>query len=84
MPLEFRRGDVPVRPAFLRHSAQVLAQFFHSGAAEEPVAVVDLIDDKSWFEDDRVGDHRLVYRAALDGCSRREADVGSTCGGAES
>src|SRR5271169_7091547 len=52
--LEFGSRDVPVRPAFLRHSAQVLAHFFHSGAAEEPVAVADLIDDKTWFEDDRV------------------------------
>src|ERR1700683_3392224 len=47
--LEFGRGDVPVRSAFLRHSAQVLPQFFHRGAAEEPIAVVDLIDDKTWL-----------------------------------
>jgi hypothetical protein len=65
--LEFGRRDVPVRPAFLRHSTEVQAQFFHRGAAEEPVAVIDLIDDKNWFEDDRVGDHRIVARVGVFG-----------------
>src|SRR5471030_2605692 len=58
--LELGRRNVPVRTTFLRHCTQVLAQFFHSGSAEKPVAVVDLVDDETWFEDDRVGDHRIV------------------------
>src|SRR4029077_14286094 len=45
--VEFGRCDVPVWPAFLGNSAQILAEFFQSGPAEEPVAVVDLINDKA-------------------------------------
>src|ERR1700692_4054433 len=40
---EFGRCDVPVHPTFPGHGTQVLAEIFHSGPAEEPVAVVDLI-----------------------------------------
>jgi hypothetical protein len=34
------RCDVPVRPTFPGQGTQVLAEIFHSGPAEEPVAVV--------------------------------------------
>ena len=44
---EFGRGDVPVRPALLDNGTQVLAEIFQSGPAEEPVAVVDLVNDKT-------------------------------------
>jgi hypothetical protein len=43
---EFGCGDVPVGPAFLENDAQVLAEFFDSGPAEEPVAHVDFVDDR--------------------------------------
>jgi hypothetical protein len=33
--------------------------------AEEPVAVVDLINDKTGFKDDRVGDHGIVERISV-------------------
>jgi hypothetical protein len=52
---EFGRCDVPVRPAFLANGTYVLAEIFQSGPAEEPVAVVDLIYDKTGLEDNRVG-----------------------------
>src|SRR5580700_3198769 len=45
--LEFGRCDVPVWPAFLGNGTKVLAEIFHSGPAEVPVAVVDLIDDET-------------------------------------
>src|SRR5262249_11794302 len=64
---EFGRRDVPIRPAFLRYGAQVLAKIFQSRPAEEPVAVVDFINDKTGFEDDRVGDHGIVERIGVFG-----------------
>src|SRR3982074_1895153 len=58
--LEFGRCDVPVWPAFLGNGTKVLAEIFHSGPAEVPVAVVDLIDDETGLEDNHMGDHRIV------------------------
>src|SRR6266516_2597476 len=58
--LEFGRCDVPVWPAFLGNGTKVLAEIFHSGPAEVPVAVVDLIDDETRLEDNHMRDHRIV------------------------
>src|ERR1700693_3645075 len=57
---ELRRRDVPVRPAFHADGTQILAQLFDSRPSEEPVAVVDLIDDKTRLEDDHVGGQGIV------------------------
>src|SRR3984893_7734797 len=57
---EFGRCDVPVRPALSNYGAEVLPELLHSGPAEEPVAVVDLVDDKTGLEDNHVGDHGIV------------------------
>src|SRR5260370_26710133 len=57
---EFGFCYVPVRPAFPGDRAQVLAQIFHSGPAQEPVAVVDLVNDKTGLEDNHVRDHGIV------------------------
>jgi hypothetical protein len=62
---EFGGSDVPVRPAFLDDGAQVLAQIFKSGPAEEPVAIVDLIDDQTRLENNHVGDHGIVGRVSV-------------------
>ncbi len=64
---EFRRCDVPIRAAFSDNCAQVLAEFFQRGPPEEPVAVVDLINDKAGLEDNRVGDHGIVYGISIFG-----------------
>src|ERR1700741_1582305 len=53
-------GDVPVGAALFQDRAQVLAQFFVGGTAEEPVAIIDLVDDEAGFQDDDVRDHRIV------------------------
>src|SRR5260221_14369848 len=45
----------------------MLAQFFWSGAAEEPVAIVDLINDETGLEDNHMGDHRIVGRIRIFG-----------------
>src|SRR5262245_18097971 len=37
-------ADVPIWATALQHRAQVEAQLFHGRPAEEPVAVVDLVD----------------------------------------
>jgi hypothetical protein len=57
---EFGRCDVPVRPAFFGNGAQILAEIFHGGPTEEPIAVVDLINDKTGLEHNHVGDHGIV------------------------
>ena len=57
---EFGGGDVPVWAAFLGDGAEVLAKFFDGGTAEEPVAVVNLVNDETGLEDDHVGDHGIV------------------------
>ena len=43
--LELGRADVPVRPAFHGDGAQILTEIFHGWLTEEPVAVVDLVDN---------------------------------------
>src|ERR1700730_14095600 len=63
--LEFGRRDVPVWPAFLGNGTKVLAEISHSGPAEVPVAVVDLIDDETGLEDNHMGDHRIVDRIRI-------------------
>src|SRR6266699_4342604 len=65
--LEVGRCDVPVGPAFLDNGTQVLAEIFQSGPAEEPVPVVDLINEKTRLEDDHVGDHWIVERIGVFG-----------------
>src|ERR1700688_610565 len=64
---EFGRSDVPIRAAFFGDGAEVLAEIFGSGAAEEPVAVVDLINDEAGLEDNHVGDHGIVERIGIFG-----------------
>src|SRR6266446_5266456 len=64
---EFWHCDVPVCPTFFGYGTEVLAEIFHSGPAEEPVAVVDLINDKTGLEDNHVGDHGIVGRIRVFG-----------------
>src|SRR5262245_47991753 len=44
-----------------------MAEFFESGSAKEPVAVVDLINDKTGLEDNHVGNHWIVDRIGVFG-----------------
>jgi hypothetical protein len=64
---EFGRGDVPVRPAFFGNGTQVLTEIFQSGPTEEPVAVVNLINDKTGLEDNHVRDDGIVGRIGVFG-----------------
>src|SRR6266481_8442143 len=64
---EFGCRDVPVRPAFLGNGTQILAEIFHGGPAEEPVAVVDLINDKTGLEDNHMRNHGIVDRVRVFG-----------------
>src|SRR5260221_4709135 len=43
----------------------MLAEIFHRGTTEEPVAVVDLVYDKARFEDNDMWDHRIVERICV-------------------
>jgi hypothetical protein len=58
--LELGSGDVPIGAAFFCDSAQILAEIFEGGTAEEPIAVVDFVDDETGFKNDDVGNHRIV------------------------
>src|SRR4029453_2516290 len=62
-----RAADVPIGTAALQHRAQVEAQFLHRRPAEEPVAVVDLVDAQAGLEHPRVRDHRIVMRVGVFG-----------------
>src|SRR5437868_9889580 len=64
---ELGRCDIPVRPAFLDNGTQVLAEIFQSGPAEKPIAHVDLINHKTRFDDNRVGNHGIVERIGVFG-----------------
>jgi hypothetical protein len=56
---EVGRRDVPIRPAFLGYGAEVLTEFLRGGPTEEPIAIVDLINDETGLERDHMGDHRV-------------------------
>src|SRR5712692_3477334 len=57
---QLRASDIPVRTAFLQHSTQVLPKLLDGRSAKKPVAVVDLEYNETRFEDDDMGDHRIV------------------------
>src|SRR5712692_7246329 len=63
--LQLRLAEVPVGPAALQDGAQVVAQLFDGGPAEEPVAHVDLVDAQARLEHERVRDHRVVVRVGV-------------------
>ena len=62
---ELGRCDIPIRPAFLRHRTQILAEIFQRGPAIEPVAIVNFIDYQTGLEHNRVRDHRVVFRIGV-------------------
>jgi hypothetical protein len=64
---EFGNGDVPIGAAFFCDAAEILAEIFHGGAAKEPVAVVDFVDEEAGLEDNHVGDHGIVERIGVFG-----------------
>ena len=44
-----------------------MAELFHGGPTEEPVAVVDFVNDQTGLEDNRVRDHGIVERIGVFG-----------------
>ena len=58
-------GDVPVRPALPGDHAQILPKFLHGRSAEVPIAIIDLVDDKTRFKHNDVRDHRIVLRISV-------------------
>src|SRR4051812_13625294 len=60
-----RAADLPIWTAAPQYFAQVEAQLLDRGPAEEPVAVVDLVDTQTRFEHQRVRDHRIVIRVGV-------------------
>src|ERR1700676_2172024 len=62
---QFGPSDIPIRTAFLQHSTQVLPKLFDGRSTKEPVSVVDLEYDETRFEDNDMGDHRIVVRVRI-------------------
>jgi hypothetical protein len=62
---ELGRCDVPVRPAFFENGMHVLAELLQSRPPKEPIAVVDFVNDKTRFEHDHMGDHRIVIGVSI-------------------
>ena len=63
----FGRRNVPIRPAFLGDSAQILTQLLHGWPSEEPVSAVDLVDDEIRLKNNNVRDHWIVQRVRIFG-----------------
>src|SRR3954452_21646618 len=53
-------AQVPIRADLAGDRAQVVPEVDDRGAAPEPVAVVDAVDDEPGLEHERVRDHRVV------------------------
>ena len=62
---EFRSGDVPVRPAFPDNRSQVLPELFYGRPPEEPVTVIDLVNNQTGLENYRVRNHGIVRRVRV-------------------
>jgi hypothetical protein len=52
---------------FLVTARRILAEICNRGPAEEPISVVNLINDKTGLEDDDVGNHGIVGRIDIFG-----------------
>jgi hypothetical protein len=59
------RCNVPVRPAFLENGTQVLAELLQRRPPKEPIAIVDLVNDKTRFKHDHMGDHGIVIGVGI-------------------
>src|SRR5271156_1785851 len=64
---ELGRRDVPIRPALPGDRAQILAEILGRWAAEEPIAIIDLVNDEIRLEHNRMRDHRVVDRIGVFG-----------------
>src|SRR5215204_1495658 len=63
--LEFGRCNVPVRSGLLENGTKIHAKLFNGRTTEEPVAVVDLVDNKTWLEDNHMRNHGIVNRIGV-------------------
>jgi hypothetical protein len=66
----FRRRDVPIGPALFRDRTQVLTEIFHRRPAEEPIAVVYLVDDQARLQNDDMGIIGLLAGSVYSAMSR--------------
>ena len=57
---EVGRCDVPIRPAYLGYGAEVLTELLQGRPTEEPVAIVDFINNKAGLKDNHMRDHWIV------------------------
>jgi hypothetical protein len=57
---QVRMCDIPIGSAFSENYTQILAEIFDCGSAKEPVAVVDLVNDKTRLKHDCVRNHRIM------------------------
>lgn len=57
---QVRMWDIPIGSALSENCKQILAKIFDCESAKEPVAVVDLVNDKTGLKHDRVWNHRIM------------------------
>src|SRR3954471_24207490 len=59
------RAQVPVGPNLAGHDPQIAPEIGDRRTAPEPVPVVDAVNHEAGSEDQRVRDHRVVFRVRV-------------------
>ena len=57
---QVRICDIPIGSTFYENRTQILAKILDCGSAKEPVAVVDLVNDKTGLKHERVWNHWIM------------------------
>src|SRR6266581_5108871 len=55
-----RVGKIPVWSHLARHLSQVLPQILCRRSSPKPVAIINLVDDQTWLQHERMGNHWIV------------------------
>src|SRR5271166_7021296 len=58
-------GKVPIRADLAEDLAHVMPQVLDRGPAPEPIPIVDLADDETWLEHERIRNRRVVARVGV-------------------
>src|SRR3954453_7200719 len=65
--LDLRLRDIPIGPALHADGTQIVTELFGRRTTEEPVAVIDLVNDETWFEHNHMRNHGIVSRIRVFG-----------------
>src|ERR1700683_2304015 len=62
---EPRGTQIPVGADLASHGPQVVPEIDDIRPPPEPIAVIDAVDDESWFEHECVRNHRIMLRVGI-------------------